>query len=333
MGQDDVHWFLYSDRPVTFKLDKPNQIKVRAFSSHNFFLSPIRSQLVFSHWVKMDSIDVFWSPRHHLPLFMDANVKAVVTIHDMVWKTFPETMRAMNRLLERLLMPPSLKRASRIIAVSQATSKEIGDGYPEQSEKVVVVHEAADKYVNVLPVEYSYSYFLFVGTMEPRKNLVNILAAFQKAAFKIPQHFVFIGGVGWGKDIALEVRKLDPAVQARCHFIGAVSDEMLQSHYVGATGHVLASLSEGFGLPALEAMQHGVPVIVSHGSAFPEVVGDAGIYVDPLNVDEISDAIVRLASDAAFRGRLGVNALRQSDKFSWALAARQTRQVLLESLV
>ena len=326
----DVEWFFYSDRPITLLFDNLSHVTTRDFSRHNKVFSLIRSQIVFSHWANMDSIDVFWSPRHHLPLFLDPDIDTVVTIHDMVWWTHPATMKAANRMLERVLMPASLNKASRIIAVSNATKNEISQVYPQHVGKITVVHEAADPPVEMILPDYMFPYFLFVGTFEPRKNLENILAAIEKAAKLVPEHFIFIGGSGWGVDLQLMVNELADSVRSRCHIIGNVSEETLHSHYLGATAQIMVSLSEGFGLPALEAMQHGTPVIVSNRSAFPEVVGEGGIYVDPHNVNEISAAIVELSSDKGYRDRLGKLALLESEKFSWEKAARETKQLLVE---
>jgi len=330
MQRDDVDWYLYSDRPISVEFGPSDGIEIRTFATHNRIFGLLRSQLVFSRWAKRDDIDVFWSPRHHLPLFMDPSVKTVLTIHDLVWKDFPETMQTSNRVLEHILMPASLRVADRVIAVSKATANGIAQAYPQYDKKVSVIYEAADHYTNVVGPSYPFEYFLFVGTIEPRKNLVNVLAAIQQVLPLIPQHFVFIGGSGWGQDPRKAVSEANQSYQARYHFLGAVSDQVLHSHYAGATGHIMPSLWEGFGLPALEAMQYGIPVIVSHGSAFPEVVGAAGLYVNPGSVNEISDAIIKLANDLSTRRVLAEKAIEQSDKFSWEKAAIETRALLLD---
>lgn len=327
MKDSDVEWFFYSDRPFTLPLGNLRNVTIRDFSRHNKTVSLIRSQVVFSYWARMDSIDAFWSPRHHLPVFLDTDIHTIVTIHDMVWRTHPETMKAANRMLERVLMPVSLNRASAIIAVSNATRIEIVQSYPLHSGKITVVHEAADPPVETISPDYTYPYFLFVSTFEPRKNLKRILAAIEKSVTLVPEHFVFVGGAGWGIDLQFMVSELSDLARSRCHFIGNVSEETLHAHYVGATAHIMVSLSEGFGLPALEAMSHSVPVIVSNRSAFPEVVGEGGIYVNPLNVNEISAAIVKLSNDKTYRQKLAELAQLESGKFSWEKAARETMQV------
>lgn len=178
-------WYLYSDRPITPRFPVGDRVQLRVGkATPGSALSLAYSQLVFPRWSRGDCVDLFWSPRHHLPLWLPASVAGLVTIHDLVWKRYPETMLGRNRTLESLIMRPSLRRASRVICVSEFTASEVKDVYPEVADNCVVIPEAAEMsdehYEERFPVS-EQPYLLFVGTMEPRKNLPRLLQAFRSA--------------------------------------------------------------------------------------------------------------------------------------------------------
>lgn len=327
----DIEWYLYADRPIIHEIGDSDfasgNVIQREYSKHNRLLSLYRTQIPFSRWAKEDKLDLFWSPRHHLPLMMHSSIKTVVTIHDLVWQKFPETMLPENHFVERLLMPPSLKKADAVIAVSTSTSNDLNAAYPLIAPKISVIHEA------ILPAEQPEKrlldepYFLCVGTLEPRKNMLNSIAAFQKyRAAGGDRHLVVVGGKGWKlKDIATEAVNTD--FQDVIHIVGRVSDEDLMAYYRFAEVFVFPSLYEGFGLPPLEAMQYGVPVISSNRSSLPEVVGEGGLFVDPSSIDDIANAMVELSNNLVLHDDLSKKALLQSRKFSWEKAAKETLEI------
>ena len=329
-------WLLYSDRAITPRFELDDHVQIRqGRTTPGTPLSLIYSQMVFPRWARGDCVDVFWSPRHHLPLRLSDAVPGVVTVHDLVWRRFPETMRVRNRWLEGRLMAPSLRKAAGIIAVSDFTRGELLAEYPECAARCVTIHEAA-----ALPlVEYEQRhtlpdmpFFLFVGTPEPRKNLEFTLCAFRACLDAGLKHrLVLVGADGWGgvsADRLVSQYGLGDAVIVR----GRVSDAELQQLYASATALLFPSLYEGFGLPALESMRLGTPVIASNRGALPEVVGDAGLYVDPESFESMTKAIERLASDSEERGRLSELASRRADEFSWNDSANRTLE-LLEAVV
>jgi glycosyltransferase involved in cell wall biosynthesis len=170
-------------------------------------------------------------------------------------------------------------------------------------------------------------YFLFVGTIEPRKNLPRLFEAFGRFRARVGREaprLVLAGSRGW-RDEGID--RLAAPLGDAVRFLGRVSEEDLVALYNAALGHVLVSLYEGFGLPALEAMACGTPTLVSDTSSLPEVVGDAGLYADPDRVDSIADALWRLWDDAALRRCLGERGRERAAAFTWRRAAERTSEV------
>jgi glycosyltransferase involved in cell wall biosynthesis len=326
-------WFLYSDRPITPRFELGERVQLRLGDARpGSALSLFYSQLAFPRWARGDCVDLFWSPRHHLPLTMPSRVARVVTVHDLVWKRYPETMRSTNRLLERVLMGPSLRGADQVICVSAFTAAEVAGEYPGLADRCSVIAEAAElaqeNYEERYPLP-AQPYLLFVGTLEPRKNLPRLLQAFQLACktSSFAHQLLIVGAQGWGReDLPQLLQEL--GLEQRVILKGRVSDAELRELYAGSAGLVMPSLYEGFGLPALEAMQYGVPVLASNTGALPEVVGDGGLLVDPLSIEAIAGAMLSLCQDSRLHARLRREALSQAASFSWERAARQTLALL-----
>ena len=324
-------WFLYSDRPLQVKAPAGAQLRL-GDAPGGSLRSLWWSQWQFRRWAAQDGADLFWSPRHHLPLLPGGGLAQVVTIHDMVWKQFPETMLARNRLLERVLMGPSIRRADRVICVSRFTADEVASFYPAAAGKCRVIHEAAveDEFAGSLPAGVPDNYLLFVGTLEPRKNLPRLLRAYADLeADTLP--LVIAGASGWGgDDLPGLLRQL--GLEDRVLICGQVDDSSLQALYANAWCLLMPSLYEGFGLPVLEAMRHGVPAVVAAAGALPEVAGDAALLVDPCSETEMTDAMRRLQREPGLREELARGAARRAGEFSWQRAAGETL-ALFESVV
>lgn len=172
-----------------------------------------------------------------------------------------------------------------------------------------------------------------MGTLEPRKNLAGLFRAFATArsASRLDHDLVLVGGMGWGVG---ETMRLPEAlgIRVRVRVLGYVPERDLPGIYAAAQMLVYPSLNEGFGLPPLEAMAVGVPVITSDRSSLPEVVGDAAVQVDPTSDEAIAEAMVRLAHDADLRARLSEAGRRRAQQFTWAATARRTLQVYERAL-
>ena len=277
-----THWLLYGRNAIA-KTVWPSHVQVRAdpLPPHLGRIAALGTSLPF--WLARDRPDVFWGPAHRLPLWLPQPVARVVTIHDLCWLKAPDTMRNSTRRLDAMLMPRALHDADRIIAVSNSTAEELRTAFPEVSSKIVVVHEAASNLPLPNHAETLRSlgigehFVLFVGTTEPRKNLQRLLQAFVAATRDHPGIQLAVAGQpGWGREEALaECERLD--MKERVVWLGKVNDVALSTLYRHARCLALPSLYEGFGLPLLEALSHGTPVLTSNCSAMPEVAGAAGI--------------------------------------------------------
>lgn len=325
----DHEYFLYSHAPLP---PQHANCQVRhALSKPRQALGSLIAQLYFPRWAKRDQLDVFWSPRHHLPVTL--GVPAVVTVHDMVWRIVPETMAPLGRLLERTLMPHALHKAQKIIAVSQSTKQDIIAFQPELADKIAVIRGAGQIEQNSgsdeIVTGIKTPFVLFVGTAEPRKNIRRTLAAFLQVRrhTSIPHKLVLVSGPGWNFDLADCLQSLGTREDEITHYPSR-TDAQLADLYAACDFLVLPSLYEGFGLPLAEAMNFGKPCITSNIGAMAEVVGEAGILVDPQSEASIAAAIKTLAQDNTERQRLGEVAKRRSLEFSWDKAARETLAVL-----
>jgi glycosyltransferase involved in cell wall biosynthesis len=286
------------------------------------------SQLTFTQEALEQKADIFWSPRHHLPL-RSRLLPTVVTIHDMVWNKAPSTMPYLRRMTDKHLMLGAISRANRIIAVSHSTLKDICEITPQAAAKATVVHEAATispgDFQHVTQPQVPKPYILFVGTLEPRKNLQRIITAFREAKATVANlNLVIAGQLGWGQISIPE--SADIVWQQPQH------DHELAALYSYAHFVIAPSIYEGFGLQVAEAMAFGKAVITSKVSSLPEIAGDAAIYVNPTNVDEIKDAIIRLERNSGLRERLEQTARENTKRFSWSAACEQTIHVFRSAI-
>ncbi|HJQ09413.1 MAG TPA: glycosyltransferase family 1 protein [Gemmatimonadaceae bacterium] len=246
----------------------------------------------------------------------------VMTVHDLVPIRYPETMPRWHRGYTSLALRQLLKSADRIIAPSQDTANDLMALLRVSSEKIRVIPNGVDAFFFGAPPQRSVAdpYVLFVGTPEPRKNLKRLVEAVR--AVRASGHvtrLVVVGAGGW-----------DPGWNADPNFVsvlGRVSDEELHSLYAGARCVALPSLHEGFGLPALEAMAVGTPVVAGRSGALPEITDNAAILVDPYRVDDIANGIVSAIEQ---RDRLVPAGRERARQFSWSRAAELTESVYRE---
>ena len=272
--------------------------------------------------------------------FMPSGYRNVITICDVTPLLFPECHGRMNVWHHRFILPHILKRAGGIITISESSKRDIVARYGVLPEKVTVTPLAADRRFRPVPsgvpgeevARLPRPYLLNVGTLEPRKNLEGLLRAFALARRKnLPHKLVITGAKGWGTSrLAPLVREL--ALEESVIFTGFVVDEDLPHLYARADFFVYPSLYEGFGLPPLEAMASGTPVITANCSSLPEVTGAAALLVDPRNVEELAAAMTTMAFDSALRERLRGEGMKRAEMFSWERTAEATvavyRQVL-----
>jgi glycosyltransferase involved in cell wall biosynthesis len=289
--------------------------------------------------------DLLFVPSHVLPLAHPR--RSVATVHDLGFHYYPEAHTLSQNLYLRWSTRHNARAASRVLADSEATRRDLATFYRVPPEKVEVVYPGRDE--SLAPVtepailaairaRYGLQarYLLYVGTLHPRKNLVRLVQAFarllgQRETLAASQadglQLVLAGKRGWLYDeIEAEVRRL--ALGDRVVFTGYVPEADLPALLSGALAFVYPSLHEGFGLPLVEAMACAVPVVCSQTSSLPEVAGDAALLVDPLDVEGLAAALARVVSDAGLRQALVARGRQRAMRFSWARCARETLAVL-----
>ena len=294
----------------------------------------------FPRALKADKIDVAHT-QYNIPL-MGAPCPMVTTVHDISFRVHPELFLPKDRWILNTLVPRSLRKAAAVIAVSESTRRDILRFYRTlPSEKVHVVLEAAGKQFQIpeggqetaqatankaLGLD-NRPYLLAVGVLQPRKNLALLLDAFAllKLGPNPPPHRLLIAGKrGWLDETDTQVAALPDAVTREIVLTGYVADHDLPALYGGAEALCYPSRYEGFGLPPLEAMACGCPVLCSRSSSLPEVVGDAGILLPADNSHAWAHALEKLLSSPAVRTRWRERGPARAAQFSWERAARET---------
>lgn len=309
-----------------YKVLKPNKLWTRIALPLFLFKSKLKP-------------DLFFSPTHYSPWI--SPVKRVVTIFDLSYLHFPEMFQSKDLYQLTNWTKHSIQKASQIVTISQSSKKDIVKTYKVDPKKVTVCYPGynEDRFykindqISIEKVLKKYNiegdYILFIGTVQPRKNLKRLIQAFEKID---NLKLVVVGKIhGEGRqawkyeEIVALPEKLD--LKERVIFTDFVPDDDLLYLLNGAKAFALPSLWEGFGIPVVDAMACGLPVIVSNVSSLPEVAGKAGIYVDPKSVDQIEQAIRLISSDKKLSTKMSKLALDQAKKFSWKKMAKQVRDI------
>jgi glycosyltransferase involved in cell wall biosynthesis len=274
----------------------------------------------------------FTSPRLGCP--------AVVTVHDISYARAPELFSSRDRMLFRFVRG-SLRRAARVIAVSEFTRDDIVDRYALDPGKVVAVPngvsdrfrplaEAGDRVHERFGINRPY--MLCVGALQARKNVPFAIEAYSQIVSRGADCELVIAGGDKGGHLDVLDAILRTRLTGRVHLVGHVEDAAMPALYSAAKALVFPSLYEGFGLPALEAMASGTPVIASNTTGLAEVVGEAGLTIDPRNVEELADAMRRMLQDAELRESLAAAGLARAAEFTWSRAAVATADVYRDVL-
>ncbi len=281
-------------------------------------------------------LSILHSPHYTLPLL--TNCKTIVTFHDMTFFLYPQLHQGYKRVFFKTSIRLSARRANAIIADSESTRRDILRILKPNAQHVFAIplgiSEKFRRIVNVLEIERIRSKFnlpervvLYVGTLEPRKNLPVLMRTFKELVDRgLNYSLVIVGKKGWQYAEIFQTLE-HSGIQERVIFLDYVPETDLPFLYNAADLFVYPSLYEGFGLPVLEAMACGVPVITSNVSAMPEMAGDAGLLVDPRNTDEWADAMQLVLTDRALHDKLAYKGLERSKLFSWERTARETLAV------
>jgi glycosyltransferase involved in cell wall biosynthesis len=285
--------------------------------------------------------DVLFVPSHVLPLVRPA--RSLVTVHDLGYHYYPRAHTAFQNLYLRWSTRFNARCAFRVLADSEATCRDLIQFYRVPPGRIAVVYPGRDE--SLRPVQdpavlaavrarygLAQHYFLYVGTLHPRKNLVRLVQAFARVAGDLdPGLQLVLGGKqGWlHQDILAEVQRL--GLGTRVVLPGYVPADDLPALLSGALAFAFPSLYEGFGFPVLEAMACGTPVLCSNASSLPEVAGDAALLADPLDVEALAAGLRRLASDADLRRSLAARGSLQVQRFSWPRAAAAVLELVEEA--
>jgi len=287
--------------------------------------------------VNRENVDLFWTPSLVVPF--PIKCKSVATVTDLAYITFPKSYKSLDVLYMRTAIPGSFKRASALLAISEHTRKDIINLFPFTEGKVTVTYLAASssykrideiKPLDTMRDKYSlhHSFIFYAGSISPRKGCSYLLQAF--AILKNQKHIlhklVFTSGWSWGsKDVFDLIETLN--LKEDVIILGEVPAQDMPLLYNLADLFVYPSLYEGFGLPVLEAMACGCPVVCSNMTSLPEVAGDAALMVDPRDISSLADAMYTVLTDAQARGDLIEKGLARAASFTWEKTARKTLEV------
>ncbi len=264
--------------------------------------------------------------------------KLVVTVHDLAFDMTPRMFPTAWRYMFRLGLRAAVGRADAIITPSRNTAEDLLSRTGVDPKRIHVVPEAPalspsdeDPTEALARLKIPGPYLLSVGTLEPRKNLVRLVRAYRRAAANgVPHSLVLAGPLGWHHQSLL--REIALAGPGEISLTGYLAPGDLDAVYRGASAFVYPSVYEGFGLPVLEAMVRGIPVVTSNTSSLPEVAGDAALSVDPRSVRDISRAIERILTDTGVAEELARAGIARAARFSWDESARLTLQVYEKAL-
>jgi glycosyltransferase involved in cell wall biosynthesis len=300
----------------------------------------LREQIHVPWILRRERPDVYHAPHYVLPPAV--RCRSVVTIHDCIHLMFPQYLpNKAAYAYARASMWAAARRSDRILTVSEASKRDILSLFNVKPEKIVVVYNAIDEHFSTTPSEehvarireryqLDHKFVLYVGNIKPHKNLVRLIEAFSELRRTHDDLKLLIIGDEISKLPALRRAVHRHKLHKHVRFLGYLKDDTLTVLYRLASVFVFPSLYEGFGLPPLEAMASGTPVVTSNVSSLPEVTGDAAVLVDPYDVDSIGNGIRRILDDPRLAEELRIKGLKRAREFSWERSVEKTQRVYRE---
>lgn len=313
-------------KPQQWILQLPQNFQIKLIPFPIFW-----TQIRLSFEMLVRPVDVLLIPASALPMIHPKN--SMVTIHDLAWKFYPESFTLANRLFLDFSTRYAVRRASKIIAVSENTKNDIEKFYGTEPGKITVIHHGFENFkVNEKKVETKINlpekFVLFLSTLQPRKNLEGLIKAFKELKKECPElthKLVVVGKPGWKFSSILKTIEENQDIVM---YLNYVSDEDRMEILKKAELLALPSFYEGFGMQILEAFALKVPVITSNVSSMPEIAGEAAIYFDPKNIPEIKNALKMCLYDKSLRESLVSKASNRLKEFSWEKCANETYELI-----
>lgn len=338
----DYSFILYT--PV--KLEKTymqllskNNIRVKILGKSNYFKW---EQIILPRAIKKDKVDILWCPYNTAPIFCSA--KIVVTVNDVIYmnsslSSVSSLYKKMGLIYRKTIVPIAVKRAKKIITISEFAKQEIKKYFRKQKDKIRVIYLGIDFNNIELNEEerhkffeknkITYPYILGFGSLETRKNTMKLIKAFEKIIDNYNIKLVLFGFRGYDKSEEknyIETNNLKEKIIV----LGYVSDSEKTTLYKNSKMFVFPTLSEGFGIPVLEAFVNKTPVITSNVTSIPEIVGNSAVMVNPNHENDITDSILKLLKDTDFADKLVIKGEQQAAKFDWNLSSRKILEEILD---
>jgi len=324
---------LYSKTPINY-LPKSENIENKVMRFPRLW-----SQFRLSLEIFLNSPDVLFEPAHTIPLYHGK--KVVVTLHDVGFRYYPQLYTPLERYYHHFCMAFSVKHATQIIAVSNATKEDLVKLYKADKNKITVIYHGFDqkrykpiqKDEKVSPEIKKYlPYIYFIGRLEAKKNVKKLVRAYGNLRRNYPNirhKLVLAGRPGYQyEEIKDEILNLPPDIQKDVIETGYVPDDIVSNFMRFASVFAFPSNFEGFGMPLLEAMASGVPIVASDKTSIPEVVQDAGYLCDPDDTEALEDGLAKVILDHKYREELIKKGLKRAKFFSWEKAAEETLKVI-----
>ncbi|GMX60384.1 glycosyltransferase family 1 protein [Paenibacillus elgii] len=294
----------------------------------------INEQFEFMKKIPKDT-DLFWSPHFNIPIFYKG--KLLVTIHDLFHIANSQDTSLLQKIYAQTFFKILKQKANRIVFVSNFTAKEFQKYLgTKANDKTKVIHIGVNQswhtFENNESKPHDKPFILYVGNVKPHKNLISLFQAYEKIVNIVDHDLIIIGKkegfITGDKDIEIKAKQLGERVR----FTGYIDEAELKNFFVNADALVFPSLYEGFGLPPLEAMAIGCPAVVSSAASIPEVCGDAAVYFDPLNVQDIAEKILIVLKDNKLKNELISKGRIRAKSFTWESCANKTNKIIGEIL-
>lgn len=313
-------------------LKKKTECMVLIPSSGNRYVQQLWEQTVLPFSAR--GSDLLFCPANIAPVWLPLKTKLVLTLHDTAFRTFPGSVSRLFALYYRYIVPKAIRRAAYIVTVSEASRREIMRYYPEAEAKMSVIPLGIHHKYRVVPEIRKRRQILFVGSVNARKNVTGVIEAFEKLPLDCGASLVivgrFFGNFPLPGPMAAALQRAE--ANENIIFKTGLDDAALVREYNAAACFVFPSFYEGFGLPPLEAMACGTPVIASDLAPMTEVCGQAALYVDPHDTDALVGMMLHLLNDDALRAEMTSKGLEHVKRFSWEKAAKSHMDVFTKVL-